>query len=169
MDTNIFNMSPSGSGGGSSSGGPNNPGGGNNSGGGNNPGGWSPFHYVPGVREDGTFYPVDSPSPSLVLQTYNPAGDVPVKNDKELGVLIDFRYHHGVRAMGYSNWRISNVFPSDSMVDRIAKERLLAHIYDHRSELSSAYAQMDMLSGRPKWESVKITSYLITSLNYSNN
>src|SRR3977135_2074520 len=39
MDTNIFNMSPSGSGGGSSSGGPNNPGGGNNSGGGNNPGG----------------------------------------------------------------------------------------------------------------------------------
>jgi hypothetical protein len=71
--------------------------------------------------------------------------------------------------MGYSNWRISNVFPSDSIVDRIAKERLLAHIYDHRSELSSAYAQMDMLSGIPKWESVKITSYLITSLNYSNN
>ena len=116
MDTNIFNMSPSGSGGGSSSGGPNNPGGGNNSGGGNNPGGWSPFHYVPGVREDGSFYSVDSPSPSLVLQNYNPAGDVPVKSDKELGVLIDFRYHHGVRAMGYRNWRISNVFPSDSMV-----------------------------------------------------
>jgi hypothetical protein len=36
------------------------------------------------------------------------------------------------------------------MVDRIAKERLLAHIYDHRSELPSAYTQMNILNGRPK-------------------
>jgi hypothetical protein len=34
------------------------------------------------------------------------------------------------------------------MVDRIAKERLFAHIYDHRSELPSAYRQLNILGGR---------------------
>lgn len=145
---------------------------GSNQSGGPNPGGgprWRPYHYLPNVREDGNSYPVDNPSPALVLETYDPANNIPVQNDRQLGVLIDYRYHNQVRPLGYSRWNVATTFPSDSMVDKIAKERLLAHIYDHRSELPSAYAELDMRSGTPKWHSVKITSYLINSLNNSNN
>jgi hypothetical protein len=43
-----------------------------------------------------------NPSPRLIIETYKPAGSIPVQNDKELGVLIAYRYNHGVRALGYS-------------------------------------------------------------------
>ncbi len=132
ISTDILNMRPEGGG--------NNPGSGFNSPGNNpngspNPGGgpgWRPYHYLPGIREHGERYPVDNPSPALVLETYNPADHIPAQSDKQLGVLIDYRFVHQVRSMGYINWNILNIFPSDSMVDKIAKERLLAHIYDHR-------------------------------------
>jgi hypothetical protein len=172
INTEIINMSPVDGGNSPGSGGAGLNAPGSNEGGSPNPGGgpgWQPYHYSPNTREDGNIYPVNNPSPTLVLNTYNPASDVPVNNDKELGVLIDYRFNHTVRALGYTNWNVSKIFTSEGMVDKIAKERLLAHIYDHRSHLPTAYSQLDMLSGEPKWDSVKITSYLINSLNNSNN
>jgi hypothetical protein len=142
-----------------------------NQGGGPNPGppGWRPYAYLAHIREDGGSYPMNNTSPASVLQTYDPAGSLPVQSDRQLGVLIDYRFEHYVRAMGYSNWNVANIFPSNSMTDEIAKQRLFGHIFDHKSELASAYEQMDMLSGTPKWHAVKVTSYLINSLNNSNN
>ena len=137
-----------------------------------NPGsgpGWQPFHYSPDVRDDGQSYPSDNPSPGLVTNTYSPIGLVPVRNDKELGVLIDYRFNDSVRPLGYKYWNIANIFPTECLIDKIARERLLAHIYEHRTEIPAAYAQLDMLSGTPRWNNVKVTSFLINSLNNSNN
>lgn len=158
-----------------SAGGGNNPVSGNSFGsspsGSPNPGGgpgWEPFQYQANVREDGERYP-DNASPSLVLETYNPTGDIPVQNDKQLGVLLDYRFAHEVRPMGYNNWKISKAFPSNSIIDRMARERLLAHIYTYRSRLPTAYRQLDLRSGTPKWGSVDVSSYIIASLNNSNS
>ena len=169
LNTDITNMNPAGENNDSGSGVNAS---GNNASGSPNPGGkpgWSPYHYFPSVREDGQSYPENNPSPSLVLETYDPTGNIPVQNDKQLGVLIDYRFNNGVRALSYSRWNISETFPSDSIVDKIAREKLFAHIYDHRSELPSAYAQLDIRSGTPKWDSVKVSSFLINSLNNSNS
>jgi hypothetical protein len=84
-------------------------------------------------------------------------------------VLIDYRWTIELKRLGYNYWNIGNTFPSDSIIDKIAREKLLAHIFDHRSVLPSAYAEMNLLSGTPKWDSVRVTSYLITSLNLSKN
>jgi hypothetical protein len=172
LNTEILSMD-SGAGG-STSGGSTSGGGGFSSG--SNPGGspgggpgWKPFHYLPMVREDGERYS-DDVNPAAVLNTYDPAGDTPVRNDKELGILIDYRFHHIVKPLGYHNWNISEIFPSDSVVDKMARARLLGHIYDNKSILLSAYKESGMSSGiPPKWASVKVTSFIINSLNHSNN
>jgi hypothetical protein len=146
-------------------------GGGGDSGKGYNSGGgpkWQPHEYHPSIREDGQKYPKSNSSPVSVLETYNPAGDIPPQNDKQLGVLIDYRFEHYVRPMGYAQWNVANIFPNDSMVDKIARARLLNHIYDNQSVLPTAYKELDCFSGIPKWNSVTITSYLINSLNNSN-
>lgn len=108
-------------------------------------------------------------SPVSVLETYDPTGHIPPQNDKQLGVLMDYIFEHKVRSMAYAQWNVGNTFPSDSLVDNTARARLLAHIFDHRSVLPTAYKQLDIQSGTPKWNSVKITSYIINSLNNSNN
>lgn len=175
INTDILKAIPSegnnpggGSSGGNESGGP-----GSDPSGGPNPGGgpdWHPFQYQDTVREDGWRYDAHHNTSTVsVLQTYDPAGDVPVQNDKELGVLLDYRFTHQIRGLGYSHWNIAKTFSSDNMVDHTAKQRLLAHIYDHRSRLPTAYGQLDLRNGSPKWGSVKITSVLINSLNHSNN
>lgn len=170
-DTFIVNMNP----GGNSSGGDAgfNPGGGssNPEGGGPNPGGgpqWRPFEYQSNVREDNQRYPMSNISPVSVLETYDPTGNIPPQNDRELGVLMDYNFNHKVRSLGFDCWNVKNTFPSDSLVDKSAKSRLLVHIYDNRSRLPTAYKQLDLLNGGPKWEAVSITSYLINSLHNSN-
>lgn len=130
---------------------------------------WRPHHYDPSVREDGQKYETPNTSPVSVLETYDPTGHIPPQNDKQLGVLIDYRFEHNVRWLGYENWNVSNTLPNNSFVDKIAKQRLLAHIIEHRSDLPTAYRELDLNSGTPKLDSVKITSYIINSLNNSNN
>lgn len=157
----------------SSGGGGNYPGGGNSGGaegGSSNPGGgpqWRPYHY-PSIREDGQRYETPNPSPASVLETYDPTGHIPPQNDKQLGVLMDYRFAHNVRPLGYDCWKVSYTFPSNSLVDSTAKQRLFAHIFENRSTLPTAYRELDIGSGTPKWEKVTITSYLINSLNHSN-
>jgi hypothetical protein len=146
-----------------------------NQGGGPNPGGgphgpqWHPYHYSANVREDGQTYQTGNTSPASVLWTYDPTGQLPPQNDRQLGILIDYRFEHNVRSLGFERWTVSNTFPGDSLVDRTARERLLAHIFEHRSNLPTAYGQLDLRSDRPKCDSVRITSYLINSLNNSYN
>ena len=163
---------------GDGSGGGNFPGGGSpggDQGGGPNHGGgppgsqWRPHHYLANVREDGQSYQTHNTSPDSVLETFNPTGNIPPENDRQLGVLIDYRFEHDVRPLGWSNWTVSKIFPSNSMVDRIARARLLNHIIDHRSDIPTAYGQLDVRSDTPRWDSVRITSYLINSLNNSSN
>lgn len=149
-----------------------NPESGGDSGKGPNPGGrpkWRPYEYMANVREDGQKYPMPSSSPASVLETYDPTGHIPPQNDKQLGVLVDYIFNHRVRSMGYDQWNVWNIFPSDSLVDKTARARLLAHIYDNKSVLPTAYKELDLKSGIPKWNSVRVTSYLINSLNNSNN
>lgn len=169
IDTDILNVKPgSGYEGNYPEGG--NPGG--DQGGNTNPGGgpqkpqWQPFKYSPYVKEDGQPYPQDT-SPASVLETYNPTSNIPPQNDKELGVLIDYRFAHYVRRLGYSKWNVSKIFPSNGIIDSIAKQMLLAHIFEHKSDLPTAYSQLDLKSGTPKWDNVKVTSFLINSLNNS--
>lgn len=143
---------------------------GGNSGGGGGPGPlWQPFQYQPNVREDGRYYPPNPIPPSSVITTYNPTGNIPPQNDRELGVLLQYRFDHNVRSLGYNEWNISNAFPSNSMIDRTARARLLNHIIDHPSALASSYRQMDIRVDTPRWNRVKITSHLINSLHNSNN
>ncbi len=139
-----------------------------------NPGGgpqkpqWRPFEYHPNIKEKGS-YPPDNHSPASVLETYDPTGKIPPQNDKQLGVLIDYRFGQIVRPRGFYYWNVSNVFPNDNLIDNTARERLLAHIYDHRSDLPTAYKELGINNGPPQWDKVRITSYIINSLNRSNN
>jgi len=156
---------------GDGSGGGNFPGGGQGGGpGGGPPPGYpgGPPLYLANVREDGQ-YPTHNTWPVSVIETYNPTGDIPPQNDRQLGVLMDYRFGNDVRPLGWANWTVSKVLPSNSMVDRIARARLLNHIIDHRSSIPTAYVQMDVSSDTPRWDSVRITSYLINSLNNSCN
>ena len=159
----------------------NNPGGNNSSGGGNNgsgpgggPGGgprfnWQPHNYVNLPKENGSRYtPLPTP-PSSVVDTYDPRGTIPPASDKQLGVLMDYRFAHNVRSTGFNNWDVSHTFPSNSMVDRISRARLLNHIIKYKSDIPSAFNQLDVSLDTPKWERVRITSFLINSLNHSND
>lgn len=157
-----------------SGGGSNYPGGGNSGGdqgGSPNPGGgpqWRPYHYQP-IKENGERYETPIASPALVLETYDPTGHIPPQNDRQLGILIEFRFEDYVRSLGYNNWNVARTLPSNSLVDKMARERLLAHIFEHKSDLPTAYKELDIKSGTPKWNSVTITSYLLISLYHSNN
>ncbi len=158
-----------------------NPGGTNSSGGGNNgigpgggPGGgprsnWQPHNYVDLPKEDGSRYTPLPTASSSVLNTYDPTGNIPPANDKQLGVLMDYRFAHNVRATGFNNWDVSHTFPSNSMVDRISRARLLNHIIKYKSNIPSAFNQLDVSLDTPKWDNVRITSFLINSLNHSND
>jgi len=145
------------------------PGGGNN---GDNPGGggpqWQPYQYHSHIREDGRSYPTNNIPPSTVLQTYDPAGNIPPQNDREVGVLMQYRFNHNVRSLGYNNFTVSNTFNGDGIVDRMARERLLQHILGYRSRLPTAYRELDVYSDTPRWDRVRITSFLINSLYNSN-
>lgn len=151
-------------------------GGGNNGGnnaGGNNGGGpgpqWQPYQYQSHIREDGRSYPTNNIPPSTVIQTYDPAGNIPPRNDREVGILLQYRFDHHVRLLGYNHLTVSSAFYGNGMVDRIARQRLLQHILHYRSRLPSAYNQMDVNSDMPRWDRVRITSYLINSLYNSNH
>lgn len=148
---------------------------GNNTEGGNpNPKGgspepkWRPYFYKY-YRTDADELRTSDTSPDLVLETYNPTGDVPPQNDKQLGVLIDYRYHFYVQHLGYNHWYVNRIFPGGNIIDNIAKERLFAHIFDQRAVLSNAYNQLNLANGTPNWNDVRITSQIIASLNNSNN
>lgn len=173
IDIDILKMNDSTNPGGNQSGGTDP---GNNQGGGpnhrNNGPDWKPFQYEHPVKEDGSNYETPYRSTVPVLETYNPGGDIPdasQQNDRQLGVLVNYRFDYQFRSLGYRNWNIEKMFPSDNLVDNMAKQRLIAHIFDHRSDLPSAYRQLDLISGTPKLGSVRITSYLINSLNRSSN
>lgn len=130
---------------------------------------WRPYKYPDIVGEDGEPYQTH-PSPAAVLETYDPNGSVPPSNDKELGVLLSYRFAYDVRKLGLINWKVSNAFPSDSIIDQISKQRLLAHILDNKTHLPTAFREVDAIKdGIPKWNSVTITSWLINSLNHSDN
>lgn len=157
----------------------NSPGGGNlgnDQGGNTNPSGgpkwkWHPFKYGPHIKEKG-HYETFTASPETVLETYNPADDIPPMNDRQLGLLVDYRYETLYVSPNKikGKWITAlDIFPSDSLVDKIARERLLAHIYDYRSDLPTAYKELELGSGAPNWENLWISSYIINSLNNSQN
>jgi hypothetical protein len=153
-----------------------NSGGGNNGGGhghGTNPGGgpsnnWQPATYKNLSKETGEPYYSSYPDPASVLQTYNPADNTPPVNDKQLGSLMDYRFETQVRGLGYNRWDVKHTFPSNSLTDKTARARLLSHILTHSADIPSAYHQIDISSDIPRWDKVKITSFLINSLNRSN-
>ena len=154
-----------------------NSGGNNLSGGGSgnngtNPGGdpnWKPFSYEHLPKENKSRYSSSYIQPSSVLETYNPAADMPAQTDRELSLLLDYKFSTKVRELGYNNWNIQNTFPSNSWTDRMAKSRLLNHIIKYKADLPSAFRQVDISTDVPKWNKVKVTSYLINSLNRSND
>lgn len=164
--------SGSGSASGSGSGGNNLPGGGGNNG--NNSGGpnpndtWRPYNYEHQPKEKGGRYTSTYIQPSTVLPNYNPAEDTPPKTDRQLSVLLDYRFNKRVQQLGYCNWNVQNAFPSDSLTDQIAKKMLFNHIFDHKTDIPTAYNQINVRLDVTPWDNVQITSYLINSLNRSN-
>lgn len=77
-----------------------------------NPGGgpkWRPFEYQ-NLKQDGKKYDVFTASPASVLETYDPSGSIPPKNDKQLGVFMDYNFRFKVRKLGYDYWNVLNSF-----------------------------------------------------------
>jgi hypothetical protein len=70
--------------------------------------------------------------------------------------------------LGYSNWNVQNAFPSGSLTDQIAKKMLFNHIFDHKTDIPTAYNQINVWLDVTPWDNVQITSYLINSLNRSS-
>lgn len=164
--------SVSGSGSGSGSGGNKLPDGGGNNG--NNSGGpnpndtWRPYNYEHQPKEKGGRYTSTYIQPSTVLPNYNPVEDTPPKTDRQLSVLLDYRFNTRVKQLGYLNWNVENAFPSGSLTDQIAKKMLFNHIFDHKTDIPTAYKQINVSLDDTPWDNVQITSYLINSLNRSN-
>jgi hypothetical protein len=162
-DWSIVNMSSNGGSNGGPTGNdfPNNP---NNSSGGGAGGGWRPYPFE--RKENGEVYAnIISP---WGMEGYDPTGNTPPSNNKQVGVLMKYRFEHNVRPLGYNHWTVANVFPSDSLIDKMAKTRLQGHILDSRAEIPSAFRQIDIRKDEPNWSSVRVTSYLINSLMHSN-
>lgn len=126
--------------------------------------GWKPFDYGPNVREDGRMYNRQS-SIDDVIATYNPRSGIPPMSEKQLGVLVDYRFENGLREQGFNNWTVDKLFPYNNLVDKTARERLFTHIYNERASLVTAYREMNIGSGAPQWKNVRVTAYLINSLN----
>jgi hypothetical protein len=104
-----------------------------------------------------------------VLTTYNPEGDIPPKTDRELSVLLEYRFEHYIRKLGYNNWNVEKAFSGDSYVDRISRAKLYNHIFDNKEYIPKAYKQMEAKSESTPWDKVEITSHLICSLQRSKN
>ena len=161
---------------GASNSGGTNPAGGPSSGGGPNPGGgpdpngytgdWRPYNYKDHPNKRGIEV-IPYIHTDYILNTYNPEGDIPPKNDRELSLLLEYRFDHNVRHLGYQNWNVDKAFPDDSIVDKISRARLYNHIYDNKKYLPSTFTQMDPKSDTTPWDQVKITSHLINSLQTS--
>lgn len=116
---NIFNMMPWSSGGGASNG----PGA-NGSTATNNPGG--------------------NQNP-LPVTTYDPLGDIPPTDNRELYVLIRYRLQRLTELGGFnhgSTFRVTQVFGTDNLVNNMAKQLLLRHILNNRYQLGTAYRQL---------------------------
>jgi hypothetical protein len=79
-----------------------------------------------------------------------------------------YRFEIQVRELGYRCWDVKHTFPSNSLTDKTARARLLSHILTHKQDLPSAYHQIDISLDTPRWDKVKITSFLINSLNRSS-
>ena len=126
--------------------------------------GWKPFDYGANVREDGRLFAREA-TIEAVLATYNPRSGIPPMNERQLGVLIDYRFENGLREQGFHNWTVDKLFPYDNLVDRTARERLFAHIFNERRTLVTAYREMVAGSGGPQWNNVRVTTYIINSLN----
>ena len=157
---------------GENSGGNNLPGGGGSGNNGSDPGGkpdWKPANYENLRKEDDSPYSSTYVQPSSVLETYNPADNNPPQTDKQLSVLIDYRFETRVRKLGFNNWNVHYIFPGNNMTDRIARARLLNHILKYKSDLPRSYRQLDVSSDVPRWKEVAVTSFLINSLNRSND
>jgi hypothetical protein len=168
LEWNMLTMSS-----GDNSGGGNIPGNHNNnsSGGGGNGGGsgWEPFDYSSTRKENGRPYRESLPSPAFIMYGYDPRGDVPPATDRQVGVLMDYRFGRFVRDLGYNHWNVANTFPSDSIIDKLARARLQSHILGNMRNIPSTYKEMDITKDNPSWDSVRITSHLINSLYHSNN
>jgi hypothetical protein len=154
---------------GDGSGGSNLPNGDNN---GMNPGGkppYKPYNYQHLHKENGSPYTSTYKDPSSVLEIYNPATNKPPQNDRELGILLGYKFNKDVRTLGYNNWTIKNTFPSNDFTDRISRAKLFNHIMKYRRDIPTAFNQVDISSDTPKWDQVMVTSFLVNSLNRSDD
>ena len=127
---------------------------------------WRPFNYKDHPNKRGIEV-IPYIHTDYILNSYNPEGDIPPKTDRELSVLLDYRFEHKVRSLGYKHWNVDKAFPDDTIVDKISKARLYNHIYDNKKYLGPTFNQMDFKSDNTPWDKVIITSQLINSLQKS--
>ena len=107
----------------------------------------------------------------IYTKPYNPLGNRPPMCDRQLGELIECKaqlYQRFVPSR-YPDLRVGDVFNTDSIIDKIARERLLGHILDYKFILTSSYNELELNldTGYHKLYTVKITPLLIYSLKNS--
>ena len=107
----------------------------------------------------------------IYTKPYNPLGNRPPMCDRQLGELIECKaqlYQIFVPSR-YPDLRVGDVFNTDSIIDKIARERLLGHILDYKFILTSSYNELELNldTGYHKLYTVKITPLLIYSLKNS--
>lgn len=108
---------------------------------------------------------------NLQTEPYNPLGNRPPMCDRQLGELIECkaRLYQRFVPSRYPDLRVGDVFNTESIIDKIARERLLGHILDYKFILTSSYNELELNlnTGYHKLYSVKITPLLIYSLKNS--
>lgn len=132
---------------------------------GSNPGGHNPQGGEPGTScltdsEDSSTKKIKYTGFTPFYKEYDPAGDNPPTDKKELYDLLQYRIARVNNSGGITVARILN---GNTLVNSGAKNLLLDHILDNRIELSTAYRQYSMYS---KWGTVNIsaTSPIMCSL-----
>lgn len=102
-------------------------------------------------------------SAALPQPSYDPRGQVPPYNKKDLYDLMMFRM-----ASKQGSISVSLIFGYDNIINNIAKAMLFGHIFDNQEQLSTAFRQMGT-GVSPHWGKVSIspTSPILYSLSQS--
>lgn len=99
---------------------------------------------------------------------YDPSGSVPPANNHDLYRLILYKFTRSDLSGG-GTATVTKLFGADTMVNKIAKELLYAHILDNKAVLHTAFEQLDPLNHPGKWSkvSISLTSPIVRSLRNS--
>jgi len=139
---------------------------------GSNPGGHNPQGGEPGTScltdsEDSSYKKIKLTTFTHLRKEYDPAGDYPPTNKKELYDLLQYRIARvDNHPSNPSSFSVGRILYANTLVNNGAKSLLLEHILDNKIELSTAYKQYNMHS---TWSPVSIsaTSPIMYSLSKS--